>query len=128
MTIEAGPRRIKLKMNRMRCIFFYNGRFGVNTEGHGHEILATYSICVLLGSTVHSHYVSLLLMISHWFLCVHIQRFYRLLCHCMTLVSGHCLLSQLATVTWRSLGPFPGSYITPTRNLLLCSLPRRFSK
>lgn len=30
-------------------------------------------------------------------------------------VSGHCLSSQPAMVTWRSSGPFPGSYITPTR-------------
>lgn len=34
-------------------------------------------------------------------------------------MSGHCLFSQLALVTWRSLGPFPGSYITPARKPLI---------
>lgn len=38
------------------------------------------------------------------------------LCHCVMFESGHCLSSQPAMVTWRSSDPFPGSYITPTRN------------
>lgn len=46
------------------------------------------------------------------------KTFYGLRRHSVTRVSGHRLLSHLEELE----APFPGSYITPTRNLSLCTL------